>query len=54
MRELFGWGTPREAASARNALLFVIQTEVAMLIVIVADIAGELAMLTVVATTGVD
>ena len=54
MRELFGWGTPREAASARNALLFVIQTEVAMVIVIVADIAGELAMLTVVATTGVD
>ena len=54
MRELFGWGTPREAASARNALLFVIQTEVAMVIVIVSDIAGELAMLTVVATTGVD
>ena len=54
MRELFGWGTPREAASARNALLFVIQTEVAIAIVIIADIAGEVAMLTVVATTGVD
>ena len=49
MRALFGCGTPREDARAKNALLFVIQTDVAIAIVIVADIYGELAMLAFIA-----
>jgi transposase len=49
MRGLFGRGTPREAASAKNTLLFVIQTDVAVAIIMVADIDGKLAMLAVVA-----
>ena len=49
MRALFGCGTPREAVSAKNAVLFVIQTDVAMAIIIIADIDGEIAMLAVVA-----
>jgi hypothetical protein len=49
MRGLFGCGTPREAASEKNGLLFVIHTDVAMAIVIVAEIDGEMAMLAVVA-----
>ena len=48
MRALFGYGTPREAASARSALLFVIQIEVALAIVMIADIDSELAMLVIV------
>ena len=49
MRALFGRVTPREAADLKNALLLVIQTDVAMAIVIVAKIEGELAMLAIVA-----
>ena len=45
MRALFGGGTPREAASARSALLFVIQTEGMMAIVLIATVSGEMAML---------
>jgi transposase len=54
MRLLFGRGTPREVANLKNALLFVIQSEVAIAIVIIAYIDGQLAMLAVVTTTGVD
>ena len=45
MRALFGCGTPREAASARSTLLFVIQTEGMLAIVIIATVDGEMAML---------
>ena len=54
MRALFGYGTPREAASARSALLFVIQIEIALAIVMIADIDGELAMLVIVVTPDTD
>jgi transposase len=49
MRALFGCGTPREAADHKNALLLVIQTDIAMAIVILAKIEGRLAMLAIVA-----
>ena len=45
MRALFGCGTPREAASARSAVLFVIQTEGVMAIVMTATGDGEMAIL---------
>jgi len=45
MRVLFGCGTPREAASARSVLLFVIQTEDMMAIVMTATGDGEMAIL---------
>ena len=45
MRALFGCGTPRQAASARSALLFAIQTEGMMAIVMIATAHGETAML---------
>ena len=48
MCALVGRGTPREAADARNALLFVIQTETALAIVIFAVIDGAPSMLFVV------
>ena len=49
MRALFGCGTPRETVSAKNAVLFVIRTDIAMaIIIIVADNDGEIAMLAVV------
>ena len=47
MRALFGKGTPREAASANNALLFVIQSDVALAIAIMAEIDGKAAMLVI-------
>jgi hypothetical protein len=50
MRALLGCGTPREAADAKNALLFVIQTDVATAIVIIAEIDDEMALLALVAT----
>ena len=54
MRALFGYGTPREAASARSTLLFVIQIEIALAIVMIADIDGELAMLVIVVAPDTD
>ena len=50
MRAMLGCGTPREAAGAKNALLFVIQTDVATAIVIIAEIDDEMALLALVAT----
>lgn len=45
MRALMGCGTPRERAeAARNAFLFVVQTDSATAIVIIADIGGAQAM----------
>jgi hypothetical protein len=48
MRALLGRGTPREAADARNALLFVIQTDTALAIAIFAVIDSAPAMLVIV------
>src|ERR1043166_2749312 len=48
MRALFGCGTPREAASASRAALFVVQTDAALAIAMLADIDGEMAMLVIV------
>ncbi len=54
MRALFGCGTPREAANAKNALLFVIQTDVAVAIIIIAEIDREMALLAIVAAPEAD
>jgi len=48
MRAIYGQGTPREAAEARNGLLFVIHTEAALIIAIVATSGDEMGLLTVV------
>ena len=45
MRALFGCGTPREAASANSALLFVLQTEGMTAIVMTAMVDDKIAML---------
>ena len=50
MRALFGKGTPKEAASVSNALLFVIQSDDALALAIVAEIDGETTMLTMIVT----
>ena len=47
MRALFGKGTPKETASVKNAFLFVIQSNVAVAIAIMADIKGETTMLVI-------
>ena len=47
MRELFGWGTPREAASARNTLLFVSRHDDAIAFLIIAQINGDMALLVI-------
>jgi hypothetical protein len=54
MRALFGCGTPREAASAKNAVLFVIQTDVAVAIIVIAEIDREMAWLAIVAAQEAD
>jgi len=41
-------GTPREAASAKNALFFVVQSDVDLAIAIIAEIHGETAMLVII------
>jgi len=48
MRALFGCGTPRQAASAKSALWFVIQNDVALAITMIADVDGETAMLVII------
>ena len=48
MRAMFGQGTPREAASARSAILFVIQTDSALAIAVISAIDGETAMLAII------
>ena len=54
MRALFGQGTPREAASARNALLFVVQTDAALVIAMIPDVDGEMAALLIVVAPDTD
>jgi hypothetical protein len=48
MRALFGRGTPREAASAKCAFLFVLQTDVALALAVMAEINGEMTMLAII------
>ena len=45
MRALFGCGTPREAASASRAALFVVQTDAVLLLAVVGECDGERGML---------
>jgi len=47
MRALFGKGTPKEAATVKNVFLFVIQSDVAVAIAIMADINGEMTILVI-------
>ena len=54
MRALFGSGTPREAASAKSTLLFVIQFDAALAIAIVANIEGKPAMLVIIVAPETD
>jgi len=48
MRALFGSGTPREAARAQSASLFVAQTELTLALVLMATVDGQMAILVVV------
>ena len=48
MRALFGCGTPREAARAQSAFLFVAQTELTLALVLIATVDGQMAMLVVI------
>jgi len=48
MRALFGSGTPREAARAQSAFLFVAQTELTLALVLIATVDGQMAILVVV------
>jgi hypothetical protein len=48
MRALFGSGTPKEAASANTAFLFLVLTDAALALVLIADIGGETALLVVI------
>jgi len=50
MRALFGKATPREAAGVRNAFLFVIQTDTAVVLAISAEIDRETTMLAMIVT----
>ena len=54
MHALFGNGTPREAASAKNAILFVIQFDVAMAIAIIAEIHGKTPVFVIILDTQAD
>ena len=54
MRALFGSCTPREAASAKSAILFVIQFDAALAIAIVANIEGKPAILVIIVAPETD
>jgi hypothetical protein len=45
---MFGKGTPREAASARSVVSFVIQTDSALAIAVISAIDGETPMLVII------
>jgi transposase len=47
MRALFAKGTPRQAASVKNAYLFIIQSNLALAIAIIAEIQGETTVLAI-------
>ena len=48
MRVLFGCGTPKGASGASKTFLFVVQTDVALVIALIAEFDGERAMLLIV------
>ena len=48
MRALYGQGTPREAADALNAFVFIVRTDAALTLGLIAVIDGELAALVVI------
>jgi transposase len=48
MRALFGCGTPRQAAAAKNVLLCIVQGDATLVIVVLAAIGGEMAILVIV------
>jgi transposase len=49
MRALHGQGTPREAAEAAYALIFVLQTDAAPAFALIAAVDGEIAAIVIVA-----
>jgi transposase len=49
MRAMFGQGTPRQAASARSALLFFVQSDSKLKVAVILAIDGETAMLVIIA-----
>jgi hypothetical protein len=49
MRAMFGQGTPRQAASARSALLFFVQSDSTLAVAVILAIDGETAMLVIIA-----
>ena len=49
MRALYGQGTPREAAEALYALIFVLQSDAALAFGLIATVDGELAAIVIVA-----
>ena len=50
MRAVYGQGTPREAAEAVSALIFVLQSDAALIFAVIATVDGELAAIVIVAT----
>jgi len=48
MRALYGQGTPKEAADALNAFVFIVRTDAALTFGLIAVIDGELAALVVI------
>ena len=48
MRALFGCGTPRQAAAAKNVLLCIVQGDATLVIVVLAASGGEMAILVIV------
>ena len=52
MRALFGAGTPKEAAAVRNALLFVVHAPDTIIMVVLAVIDDQRAVLVITITTG--
>ena len=51
MRALYGQGTPREAAEAVSALIFVLQSDAALAFGLIATVNGELAAIVILAQT---
>jgi hypothetical protein len=48
MRALYGQGTPREAAEAVSVLIFVLQSDAALVFALIATVDGELAGIVIV------
>ena len=50
----FGCRTPREAASVRNALLFIIQTDAALAFAMMAEVDAEMVLLVIIVAAEMD